>query len=162
MGCSRRLHTITPDMQEASTFTPIKINYESLPGDPSTKWPLVEVKLSTQATKIRQSLYALVDSGSNVSIIHPFTASMLGFTKKDLKMQPGGRSVSGVYKSALSPVEVVTNIYGYTFQLTYTVVDNPNLAFACILGQDSIFQWARLDFQRFKGIFEIKFRKDLH
>lgn len=37
-----------------------------------------------------------------------------------------------------------------------------HLIWPCILGEDSIFQVSKLDFQKFKGYFEIRFRQDIN
>jgi len=44
----------------------------------------------------------------------------------------------------------------------FEVIDNNDLIWPCILGEDSIFEISKLDFSKFKGYFEIKFRKDLN
>lgn len=149
-------------MSAPSTFPPIKIQYKPLPGSHAVKWPLVEVELSNKEIFLPQPLLALVDSGASSSILHIDVAEILGYTRENLQFIPGGTSVSGVYKSAFTPTDISIKIYGYAFRLRFNVIDNPQLAFGCILGEDSLFQWARLEFQRFKGFFEIKFRTDLH
>lgn len=149
-------------MQEPITLTPIKIKYEPLPRQPKIMWPLVRVHLSNRISSLPQPLISLIDSGSNISILHPIIADLLGYTKRNLTFQEGGRSVSGTYTSAVTPDIVKVSLYGFTFQHRFTIVNNAQLDFGCILGEDSIFQWARIDFQRFKGMIELKFRKDLH
>ena len=156
------LPTIIRGMSDDSTLPPIKIPYESLKGRPETLWPLVELQLGTSETLLSQSIPALVDSGANTSLLNPEFIPLLGFTEKDLQFIPGGISASGTYRFAILPHETLVNIYGYTFIIRFTVIENRDLVFPCILGQDSIFQWARLDFQRFKGFFEIKFRKNIN
>ena len=149
-------------MQDSSTCPPIKVDYASLPRLPLTKWPLVEISLSTRDKSLPQSLFALVDSGANISIFHFEVAEFFGYTARNLQFKTRGKSVSGDYKSAIIEKNFSVELYGYNFLQKFTVVDNPHLLFPCILGEDSLFQWARLDFQKFKGFFEIKFRKDLH
>lgn len=56
----------------------------------------------------------------------------------------------------------MVNIYGHNFSFAFEVTDNSNLVWPCILGEDSIFQVAKIDFQKYKGFFEIRFRRDLH
>lgn len=149
-------------MPDSPTAPPIKIYYQALPGTREKIWPLVDIRLTNANNVPVQPFSALVDSGANISILHPEVAEILGFHKHDLQYRKGGKSVSGEYASALTPDPVNVSIYGYPFSLKFAVVDNPVLAFACILGQDSIFKWARLDFQGFKNFFEIKFRRDLN
>jgi len=148
-----------PEIQYNPT---IKVRFEPLPHDPKSKWPLIQVQLSFGKLIIPQDIITLVDSGANISIIHSDIAAALGFPKNKLKFNKGGKSVSGDYVSAVIPDKITVKIYGYEFGLNFTVIDNPVLLFPCILGENSIFQWARLDFQKFKGFFEIKFRRDIY
>lgn len=143
--------------------TPIKAWYKSLPGTTRVEWPIVDIKLSNKNISLPQPLFALVDSGANQSILHPVVAETLGFNLKLLgSAHKGGVSVSGSYESWILPTLLDVNIYGYTFRLRCTVINNPTLIWPCILGEDSIFEFARLDFQKFKGFFEVRFRGDLH
>lgn len=90
-------------------------------------------------------------------------AEALGFNIKKLgSPKRGGISVSGEYKSWTLPDLITASIYGYSFDLKFTVIDNPRLIWACILGEDSIFEIARLDFQKFKGFLEVRFRADIN
>lgn len=142
--------------------TSIKVWYRQHPKFPKVLWPIVDISLSHKRTSLPQSVLALVDSGANISIIHPFVAQLLGFDLKKLGLPKKGLSASGNYESWILPELVSTNIYGYEFRFRFTVINNTKLIWPCILGGDSIFQVARLDFQRFKGYFEIRFRSDIH
>ncbi len=68
----------------------------------------------------------------------------------------------GDYQSWRLPKPLNIEIYGYPFSFRFDVIDNPDLIWPCILGEDTIFEVARLDFQKFKGYFEIRFRNDLN
>ena len=149
-------------MLDTPTLPAIRIWYESLPGVTLTKWPLVEVSITYQDQSLPQPIVALVDSGASISILHIDVLDLLGIERKALQVTSGGISVSGNYRSALLPHNASVSLYGHTHLLRLTVIDNPNLAFPCILGEDSIFHWARLDFQQFNGFYEIKFRRDVH
>lgn len=143
--------------------TPIKVWYETFPQSSKVLWPIIEIKLSHEKISLPQPVKSLVDSGANRSILHPMVAEALGFNLKKLgPAKPGGISVSGGYKSWELSDLIEVNIYGYPFKINFTVIDNPDLIWPCILGEDSIFQFAKLDFQRFKGYFEIRFRSDIH
>ncbi|MFH1832911.1 MAG: hypothetical protein ABH816_01955 [Candidatus Levyibacteriota bacterium] len=143
--------------------TTIKIWYKSLPLLPKVPWPIIDIKLSNQKISLPQPLLTLVDSGANLSILHPMVAEALGFNLKKIgPAKPGGISVSGNYESWILPQPVDVNVYGYHFQCRFIVINNPKLIWACILGEDSIFQFARLDFQKFKGYFEVRFRTDIN
>ncbi|MBI2190280.1 MAG: hypothetical protein HYU49_01945 [Candidatus Levybacteria bacterium] len=110
-----------------------------------------------------QPLLALVDSGANNSILHPLVAEALGFNLTKLgPPKKGGISASGEYESWILPELITVDIYGYSFELRFVVINNPKLIWACILGEDSIFEIARLDFQKFKGYFEVRFRTDIN
>ena len=146
-------------MAEDQLNTPIKVWYESMPGMPTNKWPLVKVKFSV----LPQPIFALVDSGASVSVLGPEVAYRLGYTKQKLgKPRFSGKSVSGEYKSWQLPETLSAEMYGFPLSFKFEVIDNLDLSWPCILGEDSIFQMARLDFSRFKGYFEIRFRKDLN
>lgn len=103
-----------------------------------------------------------MDSGASFSILHIEIAEALGVNLKKLgEPKPGGTSVSGFYKYWELPEPLDVNIYGFSFNFKFTVIDNPGLIWPCILGENSIFEVARLDFQKFKGFFEIRFRQDI-
>ena len=142
--------------------TPIKVKYRVHPNILKITWPIIEVKLSRRTISLPQSLYALIDSGANSSILHPVVAEVLGFNLKSLGTAQKGLSASGKYKSWTLPELIDVDIYGYVFKINFVVIDNQNLIWPCILGEDSIFEIARLDFQKFKGYFEIRFRTDIH
>lgn len=150
-------------MKPISLASPIKIWYKPLPRFPNIPWPIIEIGLSSGAKSLPQSILALVDSGASHSILHMEIAQVLGFDLKKLGAPlPGGISVSGFHKTWVLPQAINVNIYGFSFSFNFSVVDNPNLIWPCILGEDSIFQVARLDFQKFKGYFEIRFRQDIN
>lgn len=150
-------------MKPIPLATPIKIWYKPLPKIIKLLWPIIDIGLSTSVKSLPQPVLALVDSGSSHSILHMEIAEFLGFDLKKLgPPQPGGISVSGVHKTWVLPQPINVNIYGFSFSFNFSVVDNPNLIWPCILGEDSIFQVARLDFQKFKGYFEIRFRQDIN
>lgn len=140
-----------------------KIWYEKLPQQPYSLWPIIEVKLRNKSISLPQPVLSLIDSGANVSIIHQEIAEALGFNLQKLGTPKSeGKSVSGSYHSWILPEPVDTNICGSTFPIKFTVIKNSDLIWPCILGEDTIFQFARLDFYKFKGYFELEFRKDLN
>lgn len=142
--------------------SPIKIKYSSLPKS-NILWPILDVNLSYKNITFPQKIQSLVDSGASVSVLHPQIAHFLGFNIQKLKLpKASGMSASGSYSSWTLPDPVGVEIYGYNFSFNFTVIDNPNLIWGCILGEDSIFSKARIDFQKFKQLFEIRFRQDLN
>ncbi len=142
---------------------PIKVWYKVLPGKGNVIWPILDVRYSFGKISIPQPLLSLVDSGASDSILHPLVAEALGFNLKKLGvLKSGGLSVSGKYNWWILPELIDVNIYGYKFRRKFIVIDNPNMIWPCILGEDSIFEYARIDFQKFKGYFELRFRKDIN
>ncbi len=150
-------------MKQDLLQTPIKICYKVLPGRGRVKWPIIDVKFTHQGDSLPQPLLALVDSGANHSILHPLVAEALGFNLKQLgPPEKGGLSVSGKYESWALPSSIDIDIYGNKFRSRFTVINNRELIWPCILGEDSIFEFARLDFRKFKGYFEVRFRLDIN
>lgn len=150
-------------MKPIQLASPIKIWYKTLPRFPKIIWPIIEVNLSHKSRTLPQPVFALVDSGTNRSILHPEVAEVLGFNRKKLGiLQDTGLSVSGSYKAWTIPETTEVDIYGRGFSFQFSVIDNPALIWPCILEEDTIFQVAKLDFQKFKGYFEIRFRDDIN
>lgn len=147
-------------MRNASeSLWPIKIWYKQLPTVSRVSWPIVEIHVSHRNMSLPQPIFSLIDSGSDSSVLHPDIADVLGINLKRLgKPEETGKSVSGAYRWWSVPDLVDVEMYGHSFQFSFLVVDNPSLLWPCILGGDSIFQVARLDFRKFKGYFEIHFR----
>lgn len=145
-------------------FSPaIKVWYKPLPRVTKTLWPILDVGLSIKDISLPQPVLSLVDSGASSSILHPDLAGALGFDRKTLgKYNVVGSSASGAYKGWVLKDAIKANVYGYEFDIKFTIIDNPGLVWPCILGEDSIFQLARIDFQKFKGFFEVRFRTDIN
>lgn len=148
-------------MKQSPLQAPIKIWYKVLPGRGSVKWPVIDLGISHKRNILPQRIFSLVDSGANKSILNPFVAEALGFDLGKLGKPDKGVSASGDYESWELPA-IDIDIYGYKFSLSFTVINNKKLIWPCILGEDSIFQFAKLDFQKFKGFFEIRFRSDIN
>lgn len=140
----------------------IKVWYESLPRFPKILWPIVELNLHYKNFSLPQRIHALVDSGANRSVLHPLIAEAIGFDLNKLGMPTEGLSASGAYKAWVLPQRINVDIYGNAFGVQFTVIDNKHLIWPCILGEDSIFEFARLDFYKFKGYFELRFRSDIN
>ena len=149
-------------MQHSFFQDPIKTRYQFLSREEKILWPIVEAKLAYQKFSLPQTIRTLVDSGASHSLLHPFIAEILGFDFKKLgNAKLSGASASGAYKSWLLPKPITIDIAGYQFQRKFIVIDNPKLIWGCILGGDSIFEVAKLNFVKFERYFEIQFRKDL-
>lgn len=150
-------------MKSIQLGAPIKIWYKPLPKIPNISWPIVDVKFSYNKVRLPQPVFSLIDSGADFPILHIEIAEALGFNIK--KLGPplsGGTSISGTYKSWLLPEMIDVDIYGYSFSFKFCVIDNPGLIWPCILGENSIFEVAKIDFQKFKEYFEIRFRQDIN
>lgn len=150
-------------MKPIDLAPPIKVWYKPLPKFPKIPWPIVDIQLSYKNKTLPQPVLSLIDSGANFSILHMEIAEALGLNLKKLgKPNLGGTSASGFYKFWVLPELINVDIYGYSFSFRFSVIDNPDLIWPCILGENSIFGIARLDFQKFKGYFEIRFRQDIN
>ncbi|PJC27957.1 hypothetical protein CO054_02740 [Candidatus Shapirobacteria bacterium CG_4_9_14_0_2_um_filter_39_11] len=150
-------------MKPIELASPIKVWYKPLPKFPKIPWPIVDIRLSYKNKTLPQAVFSLVDSGASSSFLHMEIAEALGFNLKKLGTpKPGGTSVSGFYKSWILPELVNIDIYGYSFSFKFLVIDNPDLIWPCILGENSIFEVAGLDFKKFKSHFEIRFRQDIN
>ena len=141
-------------------FSPsIKVYYKAVTGTTLPLWPILDIQLSFKGRVLPWKTSALVDSGASASVITSGLAKMLGF---DLSKEKtiSGEGVSGVYKGKELKDTVDVDIYGYKHSFRFTTIEK--MPWDCILGEDSIFQVAKLDFQRFKGFFEIRFREDIN
>lgn len=149
-------------MKKILLQTPIKIWYKPH-GNPKILWPIIDIRLEYDGISLPQTVRSLVDSGASHSILHPVIAEALGFDLKKLGApKRGGVSVSGNYESWILPELISVDIYGYSFSFKFTVINNPNLIWGCILGEDTIFQVSKLDFSKFKGYFEVRLRSDIN
>ena len=149
-------------MTQAELQMPIKVWYKPLPKVSNIRWPILDILLSSDNIVLPQPVLSLVDSGASISILHTDLASVFGFTQSNLGRPTTATSVSGSFKSWRIPKPIGVNIYGHNFSFAFEITDNPNLVWPCILGEDSIFQVAKIDFQKYKGFFEIRFRQDIH
>lgn len=141
---------------------PIKIPYKTFPGSGNIPWPVVSVKLKRNNFVIPQPILALVDSGASSSVLHPYIAEALGFELKKLGKPQVGTGVGGTHETWMLPEAIDLNVEGFRFVRTFEVINNPRLLWPCILGQDSIFDVACIDFYRFDRYFELRFRTDLN
>ncbi len=136
----------------------ISLRYSTLPRSGKVLWPIVEIMLPV----LPQPILALVDSGSSFSILHEDVADIIGLKKKRSDKTGSGFSVSGTFKSWKSDF-VPVEIYGYHFSFRFSVlIDNRSLVWPCILGHDSLFYVAKLEFKTFKASFKIAFRTDIN
>ncbi|GEM_PF-1624567 len=141
---------------------PIVVPYKTFPGSGAVLWPVVEIRIKRASFSIPQPIFALVDSGASNSILHPFIAETLGYDLKKLGTPFKGTGVGGSHDVWVLPDMVEVNLSGYQFVAKFEVINNPRLLWPCILGQDTIFSFARIDFYKYKNFFELRFRSDIH
>lgn len=146
-------------MKQIPLATPIKVKYKILPGYPKVFWPILDLQLSYKGNNFPYKILALVDSGASISILRPEIAEILGFNLSQGKKSKG-MGVSGPYESMELPEPIETDIWGHKFSFKFQAIKD--VIWPCILGEDSIFEVARIDFQKFKGHFELRFRQDIN
>lgn len=139
--------------------SPIKVKYKVLPAFRKTLWPILDLQLSYRGRMFPYKILALVDSGASNSIIRTDIAEALGVDLREGK-KIRGASVSGNYESVELSKRIDVDIWGHKFDFKFFALKN--MVWDCILGEDSIFEIARIDFQKFKGYFEIRFRQDIN
>lgn len=136
----------------------IKIWYRKLPQSGKSLWPLIDIQLPG----LPQPIQALVDSGANSSILHEDIVDLLGFPKDQNLDNISGKSASGIYKAyLLKPIQI--DIFNHKFNSRFTVIkNNRNLPWSCVLGHNTIFRFAKIEFRSFKGYFRMAFRTDIN
>lgn len=136
----------------------IKVVYRKLPASGEVFWPIIDISLAG----FYQPIIALVDSGASHSILHEDVARTLDIKPKYGKQLLTGLSASGSYKYwETEPVKV--EIYGRKFSFNFKVInENKGLIWPCILGHDTLFKIAKLEFRTFKEYFKVFFRTDIN
>ena len=120
-------------------------------------WPIIDINLPV----LPQPILALVDSGASHSIIHEDIAEIIGLQRGKNKLNIG-ISASGNYKYWISKT-VDVGVYGREFTFKFTFIsNNRSLIWPCMLGHDTIFKVAKLEFRTFKGDFKVFFRSDVN
>lgn len=140
---------------------PIATRYRKLTVS-SSPFPVLDINIKSGNKKLPGKISALVDSGSNGSILRSDVAKYLGFKFNARKAISGGLSASGTYKFFPILKYLETEIYGKKFNFKFSVIDNPKLVWPCILGHDTIFRVAKINFLSFDQHFDISFRLDLN
>lgn len=137
--------------------SPVKFMYRKLPGFSGSWWPIINLKLGG----LPHDFYALIDSGASHSVLHEEIANIVG-AKKSSKKESEGLSASGKYKSyETKPIKV--SLLDRKYQFSFTVIKNSKgLMWPCILGHDTLFKIAKLEFQSFDGFYRIWLRNDIN
>ena len=133
---------------------PVKKYYRSLPPD-KTPWPLLDIVFPDHNHNRNLKFPSLIDSGASHSILHPDVAPFLNINLDEFPLKDG-TGVGGGFK--YWDVNTLFNIEidGYPFKFKFHV-SVASIPWSCILGENTIFSEARIDFQRYKGIFKIQY-----
>ena len=100
--------------------------------------------------------FALVDSGATNAVISTTIAEALNINwRKTTKLK--GLSIGGPFRS-YSIDGLLANIYNHEFKLSVGIIERTS-PYQCILGQNDLFQKAKIIFERYKNQFEIIFRE---
>jgi len=134
----------------------VKLNYKPAPfvTGPSVKWPLVEVSFG-DSTK---GFTSLIDSGASNSLLNADIAKLykVDFDKDKIF---NGSGVSGSFKFWQAK-DVSVEILGHKFLFDFIIpTEDSAPAWPCILGHDTLFQVAKLEFISFKEQFKVFFKK---
>jgi len=132
----------------------VKNYYRTFPPE-KTPWPILDITFLDFMPN--QKIPCLVDSGASHSILHPDFVSALNINTRNFEQREGsGVGSAFEYWDVTTLFNVV--IDGYEFKFSFHVAKNPIL-WPCILGENTIFSNARIDFQKYKGFFEIRYIK---
>lgn len=136
----------------------IKIRYRKLPLSGSIFWPIIDIQLPV----LPQPILALVDSGASNSILHEDIAEVLNIKRKKSNRIYRGISASGEFRF-WRPKPIRVSIYNHNFPFNFTVpIDNRSLIWPCILGHNTLFRIAKLEFRTFNNYFKLFFRADIN
>jgi hypothetical protein len=113
--------------------------------------PLVEIVISEK--KVSERFMALVDSGTDVTMMDAEIARVLGIDISKCKTAIAS-GVGGTKPGFLAKVHV--QVPGYRRVITTTVLFVENLSFNVILGQDDFFRNFVVRFDRNKYLFYLK------
>ena len=134
-----------------------KLTYKPAPfvTGPYIKWPLVEVSFGDSA----KGFTTLIDSGASNSMLNQEVA-LVHNIKIDKNKVYAGSGVGSTFKFWIAKdVDITVADHNFIFDFSVPVEDSA-IPWPCILGHDSIFQVAKLEFTSFKEQFKIFFRKD--
>ena len=119
---------------------------------------MVPVVFTHKQTSI-EPVMCVVDSGADMSYFDLDLASELGLTVKELKRIDSWDITGHIFWGCLSDVNVV--IGGHEFKIPAIFSDQITRPF-CVLGQEGLFDQARITFERYKWNIDIRPRTDLN
>ncbi len=131
--------------------------YLKLPG--LSKRPLIPVYLKYGSRALYHPVLCLVDSGADVSYLDMAIAEELKVDLTNIKPVPSWGINGEVFRGR--PVKMVGIIGGWEFQTMAIFSDKINRAF-CVLGQEGLFDQARVIFERYEWNLDIHPRTDFN
>ena len=132
--------------------------YIVLPGDSSsTPRPLVPVRFIYK-NKQTHPILSLIDSGADYSFATLKIASYLGVNFRNVKSVP----ITGFNQSTLRcfPIKITIGVANFNLELPVYFGGSLTQEYPCILGQDVLFDKAKIIFERYKGSFRIEWREE--
>ena len=151
------------DKEDKKFFNPIILPYIRLISTlEPTIWPLVIVKVPKFKDPLNQDIYALIDSGASNSILDKQIVLRMGIDLNKCKKYKNGRSVSDTYEFWVLEEPIYVKIGIIEFPVIFNVIDSDKTMWSMILGEDSIFKFAKIVFNKIKKEFEIIFRRDIN
>jgi len=103
---------------------------------------------------------ALVDSGATMSMLHIGIAKTLNLKVDYTNKRTGTGAGGGFDYAPCEPIEI--GILGQKYVVSFNVVLDPDFPWGCILGNSSIFKFAKIVFRTYKKEFDIFLRKDIN
>jgi len=134
----------------------MRFRYSKLPGIPTeTKRPLVPVKFKYK-TRETLPILALIDSGADFSYASKEIADFLGIDLSRVKREPSFGIDGSRFLCFPTKAEIEINGHNLMIPIHFTLAMNK--LFRCVLGQEGLFDQAKITFKRYKWSFEIKVR----
>jgi aspartyl protease len=113
--------------------------------------PLVSVRLAHKGK--HQKVWALIDSGADVSVFNSDIASLLGLTPNARTPNPMVGLIGGAIDAWLHPIELTVGEFpSVAINVAFTDTNIPDVS---ILGQRGFFDNFQIRFQRYKDLIEI-------
>lgn len=113
-------------------------------------FPNIELELSNAGETIKTQ--GLIDSGSEITIVHSDFAEALGINlSKCKKMSIGG--VNGSSEAYIAECFMYIKDHGGKFKTEVKVMDD--LPVPVLLGQEGFFEFFKIKFEKARGTFEI-------
>ncbi|TSC85434.1 MAG: hypothetical protein G01um101416_862 [Microgenomates group bacterium Gr01-1014_16] len=125
--------------------------YVKLPG--LSKRPLIETYFRYKNTSLKNPVLCLVDSGADISYFDMDLASELGLDVPKLRQVDSWDISGNRFWGGVSNIVVI--IGGHEFEIPAIFSDQIIRSF-CVLGQEGLFDQARVIFERYKWNLDIR------